>query len=55
LLIERDRVMHGRRDAGVGELGLQCFAVLDQDGVLGEDTGAVGLGPWKRFSMDLHG
>ena len=34
LRVERDRVMHGCRDAGVGELGLQCLAVLDQDAVM---------------------
>lgn len=42
LLVERDRVVNGGGDASGLELGLQGGAIVDLDGVLGEDAGAVG-------------
>ncbi len=50
LFVEGHRVMDGGGDAGGLEPGLEGVAVRDAQGVLGEDAGAVGLGPGKRFS-----
>ena len=40
----------GGGDAGGLEPGLEGVTVRDAQGELGEDAGAVGLGPGKRFS-----
>ncbi len=45
LLVQRHRVVHGGGDAGGVQAGLEGVAVLDPEGVLGEDAGAVVLGP----------
>lgn len=47
LFVERHRVMHGGGDTGGVQAGLEGIAVLDPEGVLGEDAGAVVLGPGK--------
>ena len=39
--------MNGGGDAGGVQAGLEGVAVLDPQGVLGEDAGAVVLGPGK--------
>lgn len=45
LLIQRDRIVHGGGNALLLEPSLKLIAVLDQEGVLGKDAGAVWLGP----------
>ena len=55
LFVERHRVMHGGGDAGLVQTGLEGVAILDPEGVLGEDAGAVFLGPGEELKMISHG
>ena len=55
LLIEGYRVVHGGGDAGGVQAGLEGVAVLDPEGVLGEDAGAIVLGPGEELKMISHG
>ena len=48
LFVEGRRVVDGGGDAGGVHLGLPGVAVLNSHSVLGEDAGAVGLGPGRR-------
>lgn len=47
LFVERHRVVHGGGEAGVMQAGLEGVAILDPEGVLGEDAGAVVLEPGR--------
>lgn len=55
LCVEGHRVVDGGGDAGGVQLGLPGVAVLNQHSVLGEDAGAVGLGPGQRSGAGLVG
>ena len=55
LFVERHRVVHSGGDAGGVQAGLEDVAVLDPEGVLGEDAGAVVLWPGKELKMISHG
>ena len=49
LFVEGHRVVDGGGDAGGLQPGLEGGAVRDAQGVLGEDAGAVGLGPGEEL------
>ena len=49
LFVEGHRVVDGGGDAGGLQPGLEGVAVRDAQGELGEDAGAVCLGPGKRI------
>lgn len=55
LFVQGHRVVDGGRNASGLQLGLPGVAVLISQSVLGEDAGAVGLGPGQRSGAGLVG